>query len=149
MRVRRASCSGRPPSRIRPWPAAWSRLTAPTGSPSPSTSATALAIGHGWEPGTHGPPVEVALTRLADVGATTFEVTAIDRDGTLDGPDLGLLARLVAQGMGAIIASAGIATLADLRVVRGLGCAGAIVGRALYEGRLSLPDAIAEAAGPG
>jgi len=108
-----------------------------------------LAIGHGWEPGTSGPPVEVALTRLADVGVRTFEVTAIDRDGTLDGPDLDLLARLVAQEMGAIIASAGIATLDDLRVVRGLGCAGAIMGRALYEGRLSLPEAIAEAAGPG
>jgi phosphoribosylformimino-5-aminoimidazole carboxamide ribotide isomerase len=108
-----------------------------------------LAVGHGWRPGASGVPVEEALTRLAAAGVTTFEVTTIDRDGTLGGPDLDLLARLVAQGMGAIIASAGIATLGDLRVVRGLGCAGAIVGRALYEGRLSLPEAIAEAAGSG
>ncbi len=108
-----------------------------------------VAVGHGWEPGISGPPVEVALTRLADVGATTFEVTAIDRDGTLGGPDLDLLARLVAQGMGAIIASAGIATLDELRSVREIGCAGAIVGRAIYEGRLSLSAAIAEAAGSG
>jgi phosphoribosylformimino-5-aminoimidazole carboxamide ribotide isomerase len=102
-----------------------------------------LAIGHGWEPGTSGPPVEVALTRLAEVGVTTFEVTAIDRDGTLEGPDLALLADLVALGHGAIIASAGISSLADIRAVQGLGCAGAIVGRALYEGRIRLAEAIA------
>jgi phosphoribosylformimino-5-aminoimidazole carboxamide ribotide isomerase len=61
----------------------------------------------------------------------------------LGGPDQVLLARLVALGRGAIIASAGIATLGDLRAVRALGCAGAIVGRALYEGRLELTDALA------
>ena len=50
---------------------------------------------------------------------------------------------MVAIGRGAIIASAGISTLADLRAVRAIGCSGAIVGRALYEGRLDLADAIA------
>ena len=65
---------------------------------------------------------------LADAGATTFEVTAIDRDGTLAGPDLALLERLVALQRGAIIASAGIATTDDLRAARAIGCAGAIVG---------------------
>ena len=80
---------------------------------------------------------------LADVGVTTFEVTAIDRDGTLEGPDVDLLARVVGLGRGAIIASAGIASLADVRDVRDLGCAGAIVGRALYDGRLALADALA------
>jgi phosphoribosylformimino-5-aminoimidazole carboxamide ribotide isomerase len=84
-----------------------------------------------------------ALTRLADVGIRIFEVTAIDRDGTLEGPDLALLASLVRHGSGAIIASAGIARAADITAVRALGCAGAIVGRALYEGRLSLEDALA------
>jgi phosphoribosylformimino-5-aminoimidazole carboxamide ribonucleotide (ProFAR) isomerase len=87
-------------------------------------------------------PVEEALDALTDAGATTFEVTAIDRDGTLEGPDLALLERLAALGRGAIIASAGIASLADLAAVRDLGCAGAIVGRALYEGRLSLAEAL-------
>lgn len=105
-----------------------------------------LAVGHGWRPGSGGVPVEDALRRLADVGVVAFEVTAIDRDGTLAGPDLGLLARLVALGRGAIIASAGISTVDDLRAVRDLGCAGAIVGRALYEGRLSLQDALVTAA---
>ncbi len=58
------------------------------------------------------------------------------------GPDLALLGRVVEMGRGAIIASAGIATTNDLRAVRALGCAGAIVGRALYEGRFTLEEAL-------
>jgi phosphoribosylformimino-5-aminoimidazole carboxamide ribotide isomerase len=44
-----------------------------------------------------------------------------------------------------VIASAGIASAADLRAVREIGCRGAIVGRALYEGTLALGEALAEA----
>ena len=106
-----------------------------------------LAVGHGWQHGPGGVPVVAALTTLSEAGATTFEVTAIDRDGTLDGPDLVLLARLVALRHGAVIASAGIASLDDVRAVRSLGCTGAIVGRALYDGRLALGAAIEVAAG--
>jgi phosphoribosylformimino-5-aminoimidazole carboxamide ribotide isomerase len=104
-----------------------------------------MAVGHGWRPGAPGVPINDALGRLADVGVVTFEVTTIDRDGTLAGPDLGLLGRLVALDRGAIVASAGIATVLDLRAVRALGCTGAIVGRAIYEGRLSLQEALAVA----
>jgi phosphoribosylformimino-5-aminoimidazole carboxamide ribotide isomerase len=101
-----------------------------------------LAIGQGWLPGSAGLPVEDAVTSLADAGVTTFEVTAIERDGTLAGPDLALLRRVIALGRGAIIASAGIATIGDLGAVRALGCTGAIVGRALYEGRFTLEEAL-------
>ena len=87
--------------------------------------------------GSEGVAVEDAVTSLADAGVETFEVTAIDRDGTMAGPDLALLRRVMTMGRGAIIASAGIATTSDLRAVRALGCAGAIVGRALYEGRFT------------
>ena len=104
-----------------------------------------FAVGHGWVPGAAGFAVAEALARLADVGIRMFEVTAIDRDGTLEGPDLALLRDLVRQGRGAIIASAGIASAADVTAVRALGCAGAIVGRALYEGRQPLEDARAAA----
>ena len=104
-----------------------------------------LAVGHGWIPGTAGVAVADALGRLADVGVRIFEVTAIDRDGTLEGPDLALLGALVRPGRGEIIASAGIANAADITAVRTLGCTGAIVGRALYEGRLSLEEALAAA----
>ena len=85
-----------------------------------------------------------AIERLADVGVETFEVTAIDRDGLLDGPDLALYERLVGLDRGAVIASGGISTIDDLRALRGIGCAGAIVGRALYEGRFTLVDAIGD-----
>lgn len=101
------------------------------------------AVGNGWVEGAVAMPVEAALAALAGVGVTTFEVTAIDRDGTLGGPDVALYARLVALAQGEIIASAGIATTDHLAAVRDIGCAGAIVGRALYDGTLSLPDALA------
>ena len=102
-----------------------------------------LAVGHGWVPGADGLPVIDALERLSDAGVDIFEVTAIERDGTLDGPDLAMLERLVRRGRGELIASAGVASAADVVAVRSLGCAGAIVGRALYEGRLTLEDALA------
>lgn len=100
------------------------------------------ALGEGWRPGAPAMPVEDALASLAAVGVTTFEVTAIERDGLLGGPDIDLLARLVAADRGDIIASGGIGSLDDLRAVRAIGCSGAIVGRALYEGRLDLRAAI-------
>jgi len=90
-----------------------------------------------------------AIHRTHDVGVTMVEVTAIDRDGTLEGPDLELLARLVALDRGWIIASGGVTTIDDIRAVRDLGCAGAIVGRAIYEGVLDLRTAIDTIAAPG
>lgn len=106
------------------------------------------AIGHGWSADAAGTDAGEAIQRLADEGVTTFEVTATERDGLLEGPDLGLYERLVRLGRGAIIASGGIAALDDLGAVRAIGCTGAIVGRALYEGRLDLGEALAMAAAP-
>lgn len=100
------------------------------------------AIGHGWSTADAGTDLGEALEEMADAGVTTFEVTAIERDGLLEGPDLRLYERLVRLGRGSIVASGGIAALNDLRAVRDIGCTGAIVGRALYEGRFSLGDAL-------
>lgn len=102
-----------------------------------------LALGEGWRPGAAGLPAAEAVALLADAGVTTFEVTAIDRDGLLAGPDLPLLRSLVALERGRIIASGGVSSPADLVAVRAVGCSGAIVGRALYEGRLDLAAAVA------
>jgi phosphoribosylformimino-5-aminoimidazole carboxamide ribotide isomerase len=104
------------------------------------------AVGEGWRDDAQGPDAGTAVAMLADQGVTTFEVTAISRDGLLDGPDLDLLAMLVAMDRGAVIASGGVSSLADLRAVADLGCVGAIVGRAIYEGRIELPEAVALAA---
>lgn len=101
------------------------------------------AVGEGWRPGAVAAPVEAVLDRLAGVGIETFVATAIARDGRLSGPDLDLLGRLVQRRRGRIVASGGIAGPADLEAVIRLGCAGAIVGRALYEGRLDLGAALA------
>lgn len=101
------------------------------------------AIGEGWRHGTPGTDPEATLRSLAAVGVARFAVTAIERDGTLEGPDLGLLGRTVALRLGEVIASGGVSSLADLDAVQRAGCSGAIVGRALYEGRLDLAEAIA------
>jgi phosphoribosylformimino-5-aminoimidazole carboxamide ribotide isomerase len=101
-----------------------------------------LAIGEGWVPGAPGVPSDQALSALADRGAQTFIVTAIERDGLLSGPNVDLLGRMIVLGRGDVIASAGISSLQDIAAVRALGCAGAIVGRALYEGRVDLAAAV-------
>ncbi len=101
-----------------------------------------LAVGGGWLPGAPGLRLEIALKALAKVGVGWLAVTAITRDGGLGGPDLELLRGVVEASPGGIIASGGISSIADLEAVRALGCAAAIVGRALYEGRLDLRTAI-------
>jgi phosphoribosylformimino-5-aminoimidazole carboxamide ribonucleotide (ProFAR) isomerase len=101
-----------------------------------------VAVGQGWVPGASGVPVESALALLSERGARTFILTAIERDGLLAGPNLELLGRIVALGRGDIVASAGVSSLADISAVRALGCTGAVVGRALYEGRIELSDAV-------
>jgi phosphoribosylformimino-5-aminoimidazole carboxamide ribotide isomerase len=100
------------------------------------------AVGHGWMAGSPSVDVTSALEELAGVGVRTFEVTAIERDGMLAGPDVELYRRLVGLGRGSIIASAGVTSVDDLQALRQLGCAGAIVGRALYDGSLTIEAAL-------
>lgn len=104
------------------------------------------ALGDGWTAGATARDVDTSLATLADEGVIRFVVTSIARDGALGGPDLDLLRRLVDQGRGAIVASGGIASIADLEAVRAIGCEGAIVGRALYEGVIDLEAAIRDLA---
>ena len=73
------------------------------------------AVGHAWSTSDAGVDAADTIRRLADVGVETFEVTAIDRDGLMSGPDLDLYERLVRLDRGAIIASGGITTLDDIR----------------------------------
>jgi phosphoribosylformimino-5-aminoimidazole carboxamide ribotide isomerase len=101
------------------------------------------AVGDAWSSTDQGVDAESTIRQLSDAGLATFEVTAIERDGALSGPNLALYERLVSLDLGSIVASGGIATLDDLTAVREIGCGGANIGRALYEGRFSVRDAIA------
>jgi phosphoribosylformimino-5-aminoimidazole carboxamide ribotide isomerase len=103
------------------------------------------AVGEGWREGAAGRSALETLHALADAGIQRLAVTAIARDGQMAGPDLRMLATMVDAGRGAILASGGIASIADLRAVRDIGCAGAIIGRALYEGTIDLAEALREA----
>ncbi len=83
--------------------------------------------------------------RVVDQGVTTVIYTDVTRDGMLGGPDIE--GALELQRVGAqVIASGGIAGVADVRAVYEAGLAGVIIGRALYEGRLTVAEAL-EAAG--
>ena len=83
------------------------------------------------------------MRRLDGQGVGAFLVTAIDRDGTLAGPDLRLLAAVRAATTGTLLASGGIGSADDVRRVAEAGCDGVVIGRALLAGTLELADALA------
>jgi phosphoribosylformimino-5-aminoimidazole carboxamide ribotide isomerase len=100
----------------------------------------------GWVEGSGHDLVEVAR-RFGDAGVAALVVTEIGRDGTLEGPALDQLADVLAATTLDVVASGGVGTLDDLRAlaaldVDGRRLAGAIVGRALYEGAFLLSDAV-------
>ena len=106
----------------------------------------------GWTAGS-GLGLQDALKRFSSLGTDAFVITRIERDGTLEGPDLeGLGGALAATGID-VVASGGVGRpsdltdLADLEV-DGRRLAGIVIGRALYEGTVDLAAAV-EAMGGG
>ena len=96
---------------------------------------------HGWRE--RSPEkAEDLVRRLAAMGVRRFIYTDIARDGTLRGPNLAATARVAKAVPVPVIASGGIATLDHIRCLREIGLEGAILGRALYDGTLSLRDAL-------
>lgn len=90
------------------------------------------------------------LERLDADGCARYVVTDVMRDGTLQGPNLDLLRSVCAATTRPVVASGGISSLADLQALADLaplGVEGAIVGKALYAGSFSLPDALDALAG--
>lgn len=66
--------------------------------------------------------------------------TDIEKDGMLDGPSFDIYREIVAVGGLSLIASGGITSAADIITLRDAGCEGAIIGRAIYEGKISLAE---------
>ena len=100
---------------------------------------------HGWTQVSDRDAVEVAR-ELVSTGVRHLLYTDISRDGMLGGPNLAALKRLAeAAPPLRLIASGGVSSLDDLRALRDLNLpnlGGVIVGRALYEGRFTVPEAI-------
>jgi len=94
-------------------------------------------VTRGWTAET-GIPVDDALDRCAAAGAPRVLCTAVDRDGTLAGPDLELLARAVERSGLPVLAAGGVRSEDDLAAIEQTGCEGAVVGRALLQGGVPL-----------
>lgn len=108
-----------------------------------------LAV-RGWEAEAEV-SLDGALDRLRRVGIDTVIVTDVSRDGTLTGPNTGLVARVARAGFRAF-AAGGIGNLADLEALaehEREGVVGAIVGRALYTGDIELAGALTRLQGGG
>jgi phosphoribosylformimino-5-aminoimidazole carboxamide ribotide isomerase len=90
-----------------------------------------------------GVPVVDAIRDLSARGVGAFLVTAIERDGTLAGHDLRLLAAVRAATDGMVLASGGVGTVAHVVACLEAGANGVVVGRALLSGAISLPETLA------
>jgi phosphoribosylformimino-5-aminoimidazole carboxamide ribotide isomerase len=86
------------------------------------------------------------LTHFRKQGVHHFLMTSVDADGGLGGPDL-CLSAVCGPVRSDIILAGGVTSVTDIRALACRGFAGAVVGRALYEGLLTLPDAIAAGRG--
>ena len=100
----------------------------------------------GWTRSTGQTPLELAGD-MKRRGVLTIIYTDISRDGALTGPNVAATRELVITSGMEIIGSGGVVDLSDIGALREAGCAGVIVGKALYEGRFELKDAIRQAEG--
>jgi phosphoribosylformimino-5-aminoimidazole carboxamide ribotide isomerase len=89
----------------------------------------------GWKEST-GTTVADAISQFLAIGVDEFLLTSIDRDGTLQGPDIKTLADAAVSAR--IIASGGISSIEDVIKIRSAGCSSAIIGKAMYDGKVSI-----------
>lgn len=95
----------------------------------------------GWVETSALTAAEVAL-RMRDMGVSTLIYTDISRDGMMQGPNFAATQRLIDKTQMDIIGSGGVSSISDLLKLQEIGCAGAILGRAMYEGAFTVPDAL-------
>ena len=99
------------------------------------------ALTEGWREGSGADALTLAR-EMVERGAPRIMVTDIARDGALEGPNAELAAEFAATLPVPVVASGGVTTTDDLRTLAGTGCEGAIVGKALYERRFTLAEAL-------
>jgi phosphoribosylformimino-5-aminoimidazole carboxamide ribotide isomerase len=95
----------------------------------------------GWRTATDM-TLQDALEKFIELGVQRFLITSITHDGLLSGPDLETLAEAVKCSGVKILAAGGIGSIDDLANLKKIGVEGAVIGKALYEGRFTLKEAI-------
>lgn len=95
---------------------------------------------HGWQQ--EGPRLEDAVPKLTHAGVRRLLVTSVQKDGTMDGPDFDLYARVLDLTDLPVVASGGVRVADDVRALRDLGLEAAVVGKALYSGTLRLEEVV-------
>jgi phosphoribosylformimino-5-aminoimidazole carboxamide ribotide isomerase len=95
----------------------------------------------GWQTST-AMTVDDALEKYSLLGVHRFLITSIAQDGMLNGPDLQTLSSATQYPGAKIIAAGGIGSIGDLAALKEIGVEGAVIGKALYEGRFTLKEAI-------
>ncbi len=95
---------------------------------------------HGWQDRT-GIKLIDAVKEFLDMGFTEFLLTNVSRDGTLEGPDLEFLEQACDLDLTNVIASGGISNITDIKDVKAKNAFGVILGKALYENKISIEDA--------
>ena len=104
--------------------------------------------GRGWV--SDGGDLWEVLERLERDGCSRYVVTDVSKDGTLTGPNLELLGEVADAASAPVVASGGVSSVDDLLAIATLvdrGVEGSIVGKALYAGRFTLPEALSAVAG--
>ena len=95
----------------------------------------------GWKTAT-ALSINEALEKFTMLGVKTFLITSIAKDGMLSGPDLETLKQACQSRNAKVIAAGGIGSINDLIALKRIGVEGAVIGKALYEGRFTLKEAI-------
>ncbi len=100
-----------------------------------------LIMVEGWKTAT-AMTVDDALEKYTALGIHNFLITSIAQDGMLTGPDLQTLSQATEYPNAKIVAAGGIGSIGDLIALKEIGVEGAVIGKALYEGRFTLKEAI-------
>jgi len=91
----------------------------------------------GWRESSGSTVIE-SLTRFMNMGISEFLLTSVDRDGTMSGPDISILSTATNFTGAKIIASGGVSSIVDAIKIRNIGCSAVILGKAIYDGMLSV-----------